>query len=131
MLMNPPGLYDPTPHAYSHVAVIGPRTRLVFVAGQGGERENGELSSEFRVQVRQALDNLAIALAAASAEMRAVAKMTMLVVDHTEEKLQVIQSELERVLDGRPAPTCTLIPVPRLALDRMLVEVDAVAVLPA
>jgi hypothetical protein len=47
------------------------------------------------------------------------------------EKLQVITSELERVLDGRPAPTCTLIPVPRLALEKILFEVDAVAVLPA
>jgi hypothetical protein len=54
----------------------------------------------------------------------------MLVVDHKEEKLRVIASELERVLAGRPAPTCTLIPVPRLALDGMLFEVEALAVLP-
>jgi enamine deaminase RidA (YjgF/YER057c/UK114 family) len=113
------------------VAAVVPGVRLVYVAGQGGESESGELQPEFRLQVRRALDNLTIALAAAGAETRNLAKLTMLVVDHTEEKLRVIASELEGALAGAPAPTCTLIPVPRLALDGLLFEVDAVAVPPA
>jgi hypothetical protein len=52
-------------------------------------------------------------------------------VDHTEERLHVFGSELELALKGGPKPTCTLIPVPRLALDGMLSEVEAVAALPA
>lgn len=77
------------------------------------------------------MDNLATALVATGAQMWDIVKLTMLVVDHTEENLRVIATELERVLGGAPAPTCTLIPVPRLALDGMLFEVDAVAVLPS
>jgi enamine deaminase RidA (YjgF/YER057c/UK114 family) len=103
----------------------------VFVAGQGSENQSGELPPEFCLQVRCALDNLATALAGAGAETRHIAKLTILVVGHTEEKLRVIASELERVLGGGPAPTCTLIPVPRLALDGMLFEVEALAVLPS
>jgi enamine deaminase RidA (YjgF/YER057c/UK114 family) len=104
LLLNPPGLYDPTPNGYSHVAVVAPGARLVFVAGQGGESESGKLPPEFRLQVRRALDNLGIALAAAGAQTRDLAKLTLLVVEHTEERLRVIATELERRLGGAPAP---------------------------
>ena len=36
-LTNPAGLYDPAPNGYSHVALLQPGARLVFIAGQGGE----------------------------------------------------------------------------------------------
>jgi enamine deaminase RidA (YjgF/YER057c/UK114 family) len=125
VLMNPAGLYDPTPNGYSHVAVVAPGARLICVAGQGGENQDGELQPDFRSQVRQALDNLRTALMGAGARVGDVAKLTVLVVDHSEERLQVFSSELERLWGGGPKPTCTLIPVPRLALDGMLFEVSA------
>ena len=62
-LINPPGLYDPTPNGYSHVAVLPPGARMAFIAGQGGETADGRLSEDFRDQVRQALRNLCIAIA--------------------------------------------------------------------
>lgn len=129
-LMNPAGLYDPTPNGYSHVAVLAPGTRLIYVAGQGGENERGELPEDFRLQVRQALGNLRLALTAAGASMGDIAKLTVLVVDHSEERLHVFGAELERALGPGPKPACTLIPVPRLALDGMLFEAEAVAVQP-
>jgi enamine deaminase RidA (YjgF/YER057c/UK114 family) len=129
-LMNPAGLYDPTPNGYSHVAQVAPGTRLIYIAGQGGENERGELPPDFRPQVRQALGNLRTALAAAGAGMGDIAKLTVLVVDHSEERLHIFGAELERALGAGPKPTCTLIPVPRLALDGMLFEVEAVAVRP-
>lgn len=131
VLTNPAGLYDPTANGYSHVAAVAPGTRLVHVAGQGGENERGELPADFRLQVGQALCNLRTALAAAGAGPGDVAKLTMLVVDHSEARLGVIGAELEAALGAGPKPACTLIPVPRLALDGMLFEVDAVAAVPA
>ncbi|MFC4157793.1 RidA family protein [Chitinimonas lacunae] len=130
-LLNPPGLYDPAPNGYSHLALIAAGSRLVFVAGQGGESEDGQLSPDFATQVRQAFANLRIALTAAGADVGDVAKLTVLIVDHREERLAVLSNEVKRVWEGRMAPTCSLIPVPRLALDAMLFEVEAVAVLPA
>lgn len=56
-----------------------------------------------------------------------VAKLTVLIVDHSEEKLHILSKELERAFGPGPKPTCTLIPVPRLALDGMLFEVEAIA----
>ncbi|WP_164013121.1 RidA family protein [Pyxidicoccus trucidator] len=130
-LLNPKGLFDPAPYGFSHVAQVAPGSRLVFIAGQGGESESGALAPDFPSQVRQAMNNLLTALEAAGAGVGDVAKLTVLVVDHSEEKLKVLGAELERAWNGRMKPTCTLIPVPRLALDGMLFEIEAVAVLPA
>jgi enamine deaminase RidA (YjgF/YER057c/UK114 family) len=126
-LINPAGLYDPSPYGYSHVAALRGDCRIVYIAGQGGENERGELSPDFRTQVRQALSNLQTALKAAGASTADVAKLTVLIVDHTEEKLGLFGSELKEAFGPGPKPTCTLIPVPRLALDTMLVEIEAIA----
>ncbi|NMO14371.1 RidA family protein [Pyxidicoccus fallax] len=131
VLTNPKGLFDPSPYGFSHVAQVAPGTRLVYIAGQGGENETGQLQPDFRMQVRQAFSNVRTALAAAGANVGDVAKLTMLVVDHSEEKLRIIGPELDQAWNGAMKPTCTLIPVPRLALDGMLFEVEAVAVLRA
>jgi len=128
-LTNPAGLYDPAPNGYSHVAELQPGARLAFIAGQGGENEKGELSADFREQVRQAFNNLSIALDAVGATTGDVAKLTVLIVDHSEEKLHIFGEELSRAFGPAMKPTCTLIPVPRLALDGMLFEVEAIAVL--
>lgn len=129
-LINPAGLYDPSANGYSHVADVAAGARLVFIAGQGGEDERGELAEDFRLQVRQALANLKTALTAAGATTVDVAKLTVLIVDHSETRLHVFGEELGAAFGSGAKPTCTLIPVPRLALDGMLFEVDAIAVLP-
>jgi enamine deaminase RidA (YjgF/YER057c/UK114 family) len=126
-LLNPPGLYDPTANGYSHVARLAAGVRLVFVSGQGGETVGGALEPDFRQQARQALANLSTALAAAGAAGRDIAKLTVLVVDHSEARLAVLGEELAGALGDGPKPACTLVPVPRLALDGMLVEIEAVA----
>jgi enamine deaminase RidA (YjgF/YER057c/UK114 family) len=130
-LTNPKGLYDPAPNGYSHVASLAAGTRLAFIAGQGGETEDGALAPDFRLQVRQALRNLGTAVAAAGARTSDIAKLTVLIVDHSEQRLHVFGEELTAALGAGPKPACTLIPVPRLALDGMLFEVEAIAVLPA
>ena len=130
-LINPKGLYDPAPNGYSHLANVGAGTRLAFIAGQGGETEDGALAPDFRLQVRQAPRNLGIAVTAAGGRIADIAKLTVLIVDHSEQRLHVFGEELTAALGEGPKPTCTLIPVPRLALDGMLFEVEAVAVLRA
>ncbi|KAA6178715.1 RidA family protein [Pseudomonas marginalis] len=130
-LTNPLGLYDPSGNGYSHVAQIAAGTRLVFISGQGGENVNLELADDFSIQVEQALANLQIALASAGAQVNQVAKLTVLIVDHSHERLGVFGNALNQVWGAATKPTCTLIPVPRLALDGMLFEIEAIAVVPA
>lgn len=126
-LSNPQGLYDPSTNAYSHVAEVSAGSRLLFIAGQGGEDAAGQLSPEFAEQARQALANLQTALASKGAELAQVFKLTLLIVDHSEARLAQWVAEADRAWGGCMKPTCTLIPVPRLALDGMLVEIEAVA----
>jgi enamine deaminase RidA (YjgF/YER057c/UK114 family) len=130
-LSNPAGLYDPAPNGYSHLAVVPAGTRLLQVAGQGGEDATGALPPEFQAQVRQAFANLLTALAGVGAGPGDVAKLTVLIVDHSEARLHVLGAELDRVWGKAMKPACTLIPVPRLALDDMLFEVEAVAAVAA
>lgn len=130
-LINPPGLYDPAPNGYSHVALLPAGARLAFIAGQGGETADGRLSVDFREQVRQALRNLGVAIEAVGGTPAQIAKLGVLIVEHSEARLQVFGEELVRALGAGPKPACTLIPVPRLALDGMLFEIEAVLVLAA
>jgi enamine deaminase RidA (YjgF/YER057c/UK114 family) len=127
--LNPPGLADPSPYGYSQIAIGSPGSRPVFIAGQGGFMADGTLPSGFREQVRQALANLATALKAAGATMAAVGKLTVYIVDHNPERLGVFHEEFFRFIGGPggPQPAATLVPVPALAVEAMLFEIDAIA----
>lgn len=127
--INPPGLYDPRPNGYSHVVVTPAPARIVYIAGQGGEDANGVLCEDFATQVDQAIRNLQTALHAAGASLAAVAKVSALIVDHNETRLHIFSNALRAAWGNHPTPACTLIPVPRLALDGMLFEIEAIAVL--
>ncbi|MCL6417560.1 Rid family hydrolase [Aestuariirhabdus sp. Z084] len=65
---------------------------------------------------------------AVNAKPEQVTKITTYVVDYHPDRLTTMTEHL-RSLFGDTLPAQTLVPVPRLALDGMLFEVDAVAVL--
>jgi enamine deaminase RidA (YjgF/YER057c/UK114 family) len=127
--INPKGLYNPAPNGYSHLAVFPADWRMILPAGQGGETEDQALSDDFRTQLKQAVRNTEIVLAAAGAKLSDVAKFTLYVVDHDKEKFRIIQEEFGPVWGDRK-PAWTLAPVPALALEGMLVEIDVIAVVP-
>ena len=126
-IINPADLYDPTPNGYSHAIVSQVAYRVAYIAGQGGEDKTGKLSPEFTTQVKQAFANLHTALDAIGAKPNQVAKLTTYIVDHDEAKLDVLTSIIKEMF-GNALPAQTLVPVPRLALDDMLFEVDAIAI---
>jgi enamine deaminase RidA (YjgF/YER057c/UK114 family) len=125
---NPAELFDPSPYGFSHVAVVPANSQLIFVAGQGGEEDtNGTLSHDFRTQVQHAINNIRIALRSQNAPLASVVKVTTLVVDHNEEKLQIIIDEFTKAWPDKKFPANTLIPVPKLALAGMTIEIEAYA----
>lgn len=127
--INPKGLYNPAPNGYSHLAVFPAGWRMILPAGQGGETEDQVLSEDFATQLKQAVRNTEIVLAAAGAKMSDVAKFTLYVVDYNKEKFRIIREEVGRIWGDRK-PAWTLAPVPALALEGMLVEIDVIAVVP-
>ena len=127
-IVNPADLYDPAPYGYSHAVVATNVTGIVQIAGQGGENAAGRLVPEFEAQVAQAYVNLSTALAAACIRPDQVIKINTYVVDYEQSMLAVMTKYVTKTFGGH-RPAQTLIPVPRLALDGMLFEVDATGVL--
>ena len=127
-VVNPQNLYDPTPNGYSTAVIVPGGARVAYISGQGGQDSTGALSPDFAVQVSQAYANLRTAIEALGARPDRVAKLTVFVVDHDMSKLEVLTRNVKAVF-GETLPAQTLIPVPKLAIDPMLFEVEAVVVL--
>ncbi len=128
IIFNPPQLHDPTPNGYSTVVIAPHAGRLAFVSGQGGQDRTGALSPDFAAQVEQAYANLAAVLDALGAGPAQVLKLTVFVVDHDMSKLGVLTNAVKRMF-GDTLPAQTLVPVPKLAIDPMLFEVEAIVLL--
>lgn len=124
--VNPPGLFDPTPFGYSQAVIVPAGRRTAYVSGQGGADATGALSPDFGSQVEQAFANLRAALDGIGARPDQVVRLTIYVVDHDQSKLGVLTQAVVEMF-GTALPAQTLVPVPRLALDGMLFEVEAVA----
>ncbi|CAM5467140.1 RidA family protein [Mycolicibacterium aubagnense] len=127
-IVNPKTLYDPSPNGYSTAVVTPPGARVAYISGQGGQDSTGGLSPDFAVQVRQAYANLKVALDGIGARPDQVAKLTIFVVDHDMSKLGVLTRNVKEMF-GERLPAQTLVPVPKLAIDPMLFEVEAIVVL--
>ncbi|WP_149208153.1 RidA family protein [Flavobacterium johnsoniae] len=125
---NPDSLFNPTPYGFSHASSVKTPGELVYISGQsGGLGKEHILSPDFREQVQTALKNLTTILNSYQLKPENVMKITVLIVDHSSEKLKIWEEEISKTWKNKPFPASTLIPVPRLALDNMQIEVDAVA----
>jgi enamine deaminase RidA (YjgF/YER057c/UK114 family) len=127
-IVNPQNLYDPTPNGYSTAVIVPRQARMAYISGQGGQDSAGALSPDFALQVKQAYANLRTALDALGARPDQVAKLTLFVVDHDMSKLEVLTRSVKDMF-GETLPAQTLIPVPKLAIDPMLFEVEAIVAL--
>ena len=128
--INPPGLNDPSTYGYTQAVIVPSGAKLVYIAGQYGADENGNLvADDFTAQLKQSFANLKKALAAVGTAPENVVKITIFSVNHDQEKLRLISAERNSMWPNHK-PASTLIPVPKLAEDGMLFEIDAVAVIP-
>lgn len=125
---NPESLFDPTPYGFSHASSIKTGGELIFISGQsGGLGKEHKLSPDFREQTQVALKNIVTVLDSYKLKPENIMKITILIVDHNQEKLKIWNEEISKVWKNKPFPASTLIPVPRLAIDGMQIEVDATA----
>jgi enamine deaminase RidA (YjgF/YER057c/UK114 family) len=131
-LLNPEGL--PQPDHYRQVAVAT-GTRTVYMAGQVARTATGEPvgAGDLAAQVEQAYLNVGTALSAAGATFDDVAKVTLYIVDWSPEKLADLGAGVARAgerLGVDLIKPVTLLSVAALGEPDLLVEVEAVAVLP-
>lgn len=130
--LNPQSL--PQPEHYKQVAVAT-GTRTAYLAGQVARTADGTPvgPGDLAAQVEQAYLNVAAAVEAVGGSFADVAKLTVYVVDWSADKLPALGEGVGRVaarLGLDPTRPITLIPVAALGEPDLLVEVDAIAVLP-
>ena len=111
--INPVHLPNTTQYGYSQATVAASDATLIHVAGQIGISEEGP--NDFRHQVDRSFDALIAVLQAAGAQVEDVVKITLLIRDHDDEKLQYLVRKRREVFGDNP-PASTLIPVTALAL---------------
>lgn len=126
-IYNPSALYNPIPYAYSHVAEVKNFSRIIHIAGQGGEDIHGVCAIGFEQQLINTFNNIKTALDHCNAKFSDIAVLRILVVDHDSQKHQLLIREMNRIWKDKNFPACTLIPVPCLATTDMLIEIEATA----
>jgi len=120
-----PGMSEPISH-FTHVVRAG---RLVFVSGCVATDDQGRIVGGHDVvaQARQVHENIKRCLAAAGATFADVCKVTVFVKDIADrEKINTVRKEYF----GSSRPASTLVEISEFALDGVLVEIEATAVLP-
>jgi enamine deaminase RidA (YjgF/YER057c/UK114 family) len=125
--INPPTLGKPP--GYTHVVEVTAPARIVYIAGQLGIGRDGKVAGDIRAQAVQAFENLQTALAAVGGEFRHVVKFNNYLVDRAH--LPTFREVRDSYLSADNRPASTTIAISGLAREGALIEIEAVAVLPA
>lgn len=130
-LINPNGL--PKPDVYRQLS-IATGSKLVFLAGQVARDAEGNRvgAGDFAAQVEQAYVNIGTALTEIGGSFDDVAKLTIYVVDWSEDKFPLLGEGVARAaatLGVDPVKPITLVGVASLGEPDLMVEVEATAVL--
>ena len=121
--LNPEGV--PKPTGYTQVVSSGPG-RMIFISGQGGADQSGQMPEDFAAQTKNTFENIGRCLKAAGAKFDNIVKINYYVTD------MAYTAELRRIragyLNQSGPPASTLVQV---GLGKGLkVEIEAVAVVP-
>ncbi|MER5960478.1 RidA family protein [Streptomyces sp. NPDC056121] len=115
-------------NGYSHV-VVG-EGRLVVISGQVALDEQGNVvgKNDAAAQARQVFENLRRCLAAGGATFAEVAKFTIYVTDVA--ILPEVRAARDAYIDTARAPASTAVQVAALYRPELMLEVEALAVIP-
>src|SRR5215468_7193988 len=125
--INPTALRKPP--GYTHVVEVTAPARIVYIAGQLGVDGDDKVVGDFRRQAVQTFENLKTALAAVGAQFRHVVKFNNYLVDRA--NLPTFREVRDGYLAENDRPASTTIAISGLAREGALIEIEAVAVLPA
>ena len=119
-----------TPRGYSHVVAIEGAQKLAFIAGQVAVDKEGKLvgAGDLTAQIKQVARNLIAALAAVGAKPSDIVKMNTYIVNYKPSDYGAMR-EARAILfpSGEQPPASTLVGVLSLAVEGLLVEIEAIA----
>ncbi|MFD1504858.1 RidA family protein [Georgenia yuyongxinii] len=126
-LINPPAIH-PAP-GFSHVSIAEPG-RIAYIAGQVALAPDFSVvgGDDLAAQTRAAMQNVKLALDAIGATWDDVVRRTIYTLRPTE--YEVITSAIEAVQGSSQHPAQTIVGVTGLAVDGLLIEIEATVHLP-
>ena len=110
------------------VAVNGPGSRLVFIAGQVGMNDELKMPDDIGEQADMAFKNLDRELAAAGIKKTDVIKLTFYIKDMDLVEGGFVARSSQMYFDGKNSPVLTWVGVTSLILPEARVEIEAIAV---
>ncbi|MBI2873771.1 MAG: RidA family protein [Firmicutes bacterium] len=124
--INPEGIHKPGT-AYSHIVKAG---KTLYIAGQIALDPAGNIVGvgNAAAQARQVYENLKACLASQGLGMDRVVKITTYVTSR--DYLDAVRDQRSSYFPLGSAPASTLLVVAGLARPELLIEIDAIAVLP-
>lgn len=126
--VNPPGNNIP---GISQAAIIE-SGKLLLLSGHVPFLADGSIAGAgLEIQLEQVFSNLDETLKAAGSSFRHVARLTIYVRDFQPGLLPTIRSVRDRFIDTAHPPASSLIGVATLFHPDVLVEIDAIATIPA
>lgn len=131
-LLNPEAL--PTPDVYAQMS-ISEGSRIAFIAGQVARDASGRAvgGGDLAAQTEQVYRNLHAAISAAGGAFSNIAKLTIYIVDYEPSKMEALGEGAVRAaqeLELDLVKPITLVGVSALGEPDLLIEIEAVAVLP-
>jgi len=119
-----------TPRGYTHVVTVEGASKMIFVSGQVAVDKEGKLvgPGDLKAQVRQAAANLSAALAAAGATPADIVKTNTYIVNYKQENYSELREARSALFPSGDPPASTLVGVTALAIEGLLVEMEAIAV---
>lgn len=127
--INPPTLLQP--RGYTHVVSVGAPGRIIFISGQVAVDKDGKLvgAGDLKTQVKQAASNLKLALEAAGASPADVVKTNTYIVNYKQSDYAAMREARATLFpEGTAAPASTLVGVTSLAVEGLMVEMEAIAI---
>ena len=118
-----------TPRGFTQVVTIAGPAKLVFISGQVAIDKEGKVvgPGDLKAQIRQAASNLKAALTAAGATPADIVKTNTYIVNYKQSDYSAMrEARAELFPDGEP-PASTMVGVTSLAVDGLLVEMEAIA----
>ena len=128
--LNPADLPDWKDTFSQIVTIDAGGVRTIYVSGQVSVDEKNSVvgAGDLATQARQAFSNLHSALKAAEATTSDVVKMNIYIVDYKPSDAPIISDALRTSFQQTDLPASTWLGVESLAVDGLMIEIDAVAV---
>lgn len=130
---NPSVLAPPPANKHAHVVMVPAGCAIAYLAGQVAIDGDGNVvgGRDHGAQAEQCFSNIRDTLNELRVGPERVVQMTIIVVDHQDELLDVINGAGERIFGADwPVTATTLIGAQALGHSAFLVEVNAIVALP-